>query len=66
MNLKKDEIWVCREAYCGAEIKVIRAANSACHGKFTLRCCCGKEMVAKESVQLTETIPAAPGVQTKR
>jgi hypothetical protein len=47
MNIKKGEIYVCREPYCGAEIEVIRGANQTCHGKFNLSCCCGKEMFLK-------------------
>ena len=47
MNVKKGEVYICREPYCGAEIEVIRGANSTCHGKFNLCCCCGKEMVRK-------------------
>jgi hypothetical protein len=48
MNLKKGEVWICREPYCAAEIEVVRSANTNCHGKYTLRCCCGKELVLKE------------------
>lgn len=47
MNLRKGEIWVCKEPYCAAEIEVIRSANTTCHGNFTLRCCCGKDMMLK-------------------
>lgn len=45
MNVKKGEVYVCREPYCGVEIEVIRGANPTCHGRFNLCCCCGKEMV---------------------
>jgi hypothetical protein len=50
MNLKKGEIWVCTEPMCQVEIEVVRSAKASCHGKFTLRCCCGKELVLKENV----------------
>lgn len=59
MNLKKGEIWVCKEPYCAAEIEVVRAANTSCHGKYTLRCCCGKEMTLKETVEHKEPVGAA-------
>ena len=47
MNVKKGEVYVCKEPYCGAEVEVIRGANPTCHGKFNMLCCCGKEMVLK-------------------
>lgn len=56
-NLKKDEIWVCKEPYCAAEIKVLRAANTSCHGNFTVRCCCGKDMARKEETEHEKTAP---------
>jgi len=60
MNLKKGEIWVCKEPYCDVEVEVLRGAKSTCHGKFTLRCCCGKDLVPKESVNLSEGRPITP------
>ena len=54
MNLQKGEIYVCIEPYCGAEIEVIRGARSICRGEFDLRCCCGKEMVRKETLEELE------------
>jgi len=50
MNLKKGQIWVCTESICQVEIEVLRSAKSTCHGKFALRCCCGKELVLKENL----------------
>jgi hypothetical protein len=44
MNVKKGEVYICKEPYCAAEVEVIRGANSTCHGKFNLSCCCGKEV----------------------
>jgi len=61
MNLKKDQIWVCTEPQCQAEIQVLRSANSTCHGKFTLRCCCGKDLVPKESMEHAGNRPTASG-----
>jgi hypothetical protein len=57
-NLKKGEIWVCKEPYCAAEIEVTRSANGACHGNFTVRCCCGKDMTRQEAVEGRETVHA--------
>ena len=58
MNLKKGEVWKCNEPYCGAEIEVLRAANTTCHGEFTLRCCCGKDMELKKAVEHEELVGA--------
>lgn len=55
MNLKKGEIWICKEPYCAAEIEVLRGANTTCHGNFTVRCCCGKEMTLKTPAVAKET-----------
>ena len=60
MNIKKGEVYVCREPYCGAEIEVIRGAHLICEGAFDLRCCCGKEMVLKGTEKEVEQ-PAAVG-----
>jgi hypothetical protein len=65
MNLKKGEVWVCKESYCEAEVEVLRAAKSSCHGKFTLRCCCGKDMAPKESLEHAEP-QGAPGTHAGR
>ena len=54
MNLKKGEIWICKEPYFAAEIEVLRGAESSCHGNFTVRCCCGKEMTRKERAAIAE------------
>ncbi len=51
MNVKEGQIWICTEPSCQAEIEVLRSAKSTCHGKFTLRCCCGKDLVLKESIE---------------
>jgi len=59
MNLKKDEVYVCKEPYCRAEIKVIRGADTTCHGNFTLRCCCGKDMVLQEVPELAKVEKSA-------
>jgi hypothetical protein len=66
MNVKKGETWVCKEPYCAAEVKVVRAANTTCHGKFTLRCCCGKDMVLKETKEFVEAAPVGSGAESKR
>ena len=49
MNVKKGEVYICLEPYCGAEIEVIRGAHPICEGGFDLRCCCGREMVLKDT-----------------
>ena len=54
MNLKKDDVYICNEPYCRAEVKVIRGAENICAGKFTLRCCCGKEMIRRETLESVE------------
>lgn len=64
MNLKKGQIWICTEPSCQAEIEVLRSANSTCQGKFTLRCCCGKDLVPKETMEHAGTRPAAPGTRS--
>ena len=51
MNLKTNEVYICTEPCCRAEVVVKRGANPECPGKFTLRCCCGKEMVREEEVK---------------
>jgi hypothetical protein len=66
MNVKTGEIWVCKEPYCAAEIEVIRAANTTCHGKFTLRCCCGKDMLLKETKEAGELAAVGSEAQPKR
>jgi hypothetical protein len=66
MNVKKGEVWVCKESYCAAEIEVLRGANTTCHGKFNLRCCCGKDMVLKQTSDNEEALPVESGTQTKR
>ncbi|HWP84150.1 MAG TPA: hypothetical protein VNN17_03095 [Terriglobia bacterium] len=53
MNLKKGERWVCKESYCGAEIEVLKGANTSCPGQFIFRCCCGKEMTLKKAAPQT-------------
>ncbi len=59
MNLKKGEVYICTEPSCKAEIVVRRGADSACHGKFNVRCCCGKEMVREDSLKKAELVGAA-------
>jgi hypothetical protein len=66
MNVKKGEIWVCKEPYCAAEIKVLRAADTKCHGTFDLRCCCGKDMVLKQTTKNEETTAVGSGSDSKR
>jgi len=66
MNLKKGEIWVCKQPYCQVEIEVLRTAESTCHGKFALRCCCGKDMLLKKSDEAAERDPASPGERPRR
>jgi len=65
MNLKKGDIWTCKEPYCAAEIEVLRAADTTCHGNFTVRCCCGKDMTLKEKApalaETREPVAAARG-----
>ncbi|HEX2523026.1 MAG TPA: hypothetical protein VHP35_12965 [Terriglobia bacterium] len=48
MNLKMNDVYICTEPCCRAEITVRRGANPECPGKFTLRCCCGKDMVRED------------------
>ena len=60
MNIKRGEVYVCKEPYCGAEIEVIRGAKSTCQGRFNLCCCCGKEMVLKGTAKEVRQ-PAAVG-----
>jgi hypothetical protein len=52
MNLKSGEIYVCLEPNCKAEVIVRRGADATCAGKYELRCCCGKEMVREDKLQL--------------
>ena len=47
MNLKQNEVYVCLEPCCRAEIVVRKGADPTCPGKFALRCCCGKKWCAK-------------------
>ena len=61
MNLKKGAVYICTEPYCKAEIEVRRGADSTCHGKYNIRCCCGKDMVHEESLQRAE--PAVAGTK---
>lgn len=49
MIAKEGEVYVCKQPYCGTEIKVIKGADPACFGRFSLRCCCGWQMVLKEA-----------------
>jgi hypothetical protein len=65
MNIKKGEIWICKEPYCAAEIQVVRAANTTCHGNFTLRCCCGKDMVLKQQKEHRASTLAGAGAPVK-
>jgi hypothetical protein len=51
MNLRKNDVYVCTEPCCKAEIVVRRGADPTCPGKFTLRCCCGKEMVREDLLE---------------
>jgi hypothetical protein len=48
MNLRKGDVYLCTEPCCRAEIVVRRGADAVCPGNFTLRCCCGKEMVRED------------------
>ena len=66
MNLKKGEIWICKEPSCAAEIEVLRGANSACQGNFTVRCCCGKDMRLQEkSGKAAIREPATAGAKAR-
>ncbi len=59
MILQKDEVYICKEPNCRAEIVVRRGADSTCHGEFNLRCCCGKDMVRVVTTKRTEAKHAA-------
>jgi hypothetical protein len=50
MNLKPGEVYICTEPCCKAEIVVRRGANPECPGKYTVRCCCGKEMTREDQL----------------
>ena len=54
MNLKQGEVYICTDPCCKAEIVVRRGADPACPGKFTVRCCCGKEMVREDQLAYAE------------
>ena len=54
MNLKQNEVYICTEPCCKAEIVVRRGANSECPGNFNIRCCCGKDMVREDKLQYAE------------
>ena len=54
MNLKQDEVYICPEPNCRAEIVVRRGADSTCPGQYNIRCCCGKEMVREDKLHYTE------------
>jgi hypothetical protein len=54
MRLKRGEIYICTEPCCRAEVEVRRDADPDCPGKYTLRCCCGKEMVREEQLIYAE------------
>jgi hypothetical protein len=62
MNLRKGDIYICTEPCCRAEIEVRRGADPACPGKFTLRCCCGKEMAREDMLEFAK--PAAAKRET--
>lgn len=59
MNLKQGEVYICTEPCCKAEIVVRRSADPACPGKFTLRCCCGKEMTREDQLAFAKPKAAA-------
>ncbi|MBI4465749.1 MAG: hypothetical protein HY647_13680 [Acidobacteria bacterium] len=59
MSLKKGEVYICTEPSCKAEIVVRRGADSTCHGKYSLRCCCGEEMVREDQLAHAEPKRAA-------
>ncbi len=65
MNLKQGEVYVCMESYCGAEIEVRRGAESTCHGKYTVRCCCGKDMVRQDKLELVKPRRTAATARAK-
>jgi hypothetical protein len=48
MSLKQGEIYICTDAKCGCELKVIKGAAPGCSGTAAPRCCCGKEMILKK------------------
>lgn len=64
MKLKKGDVYICTEPYCKAEIKVRRGAETTCPGKFNLRCCCGKDMVLKENVELAKSSRVLTGARS--
>jgi hypothetical protein len=59
MNLKQGEVYVCLEPCCRAEVIVRKGAEPECPGEFTLRCCCGKEMVREDKLVYAEPKRAA-------
>ena len=59
MNVKQGEVYICTEPCCRAEVVVRRGADPDCPGKYTLRCCCGKEMVREDQLAYAEPRHAA-------
>jgi hypothetical protein len=59
MNLKQGEVYICLEPCCKAEIVVRRGADPTCPGTYTIRCCCGKEMVREDQLVYAEPKRAA-------
>jgi hypothetical protein len=59
MNLKEGEVYICLEPCCKAEIVVRRGADLTCPGEYTIRCCCGKEMVREDQLAYAEPKGAA-------
>ena len=59
MLLKQNEVYICTEPTCEAEIVVRKGAKTACEGKYVVRCCCGKEMVREDRLQFAKPQRAA-------
>jgi hypothetical protein len=59
MNIKQNEVYICTEPCCQAEIVVRKGANPACPGNYNIRCCCGKEMVREDQLVFAKPKKAA-------
>lgn len=64
MNLRKGDVYICLEPCCKAEIFVTRGADPSCPGNFTVRCCCGKDMVREDQLAGARAEPVAAGQTT--
>jgi|GEM_PF-1326719 len=50
MAMKKGEKYTCANPECGCEVQVTKGSEAP-SATFTPRCCCGEEMVSKESMK---------------